>query len=316
MLFIGVCGLLYPSVSQYWNSKTQTRAVENYQAILDSLKKEDYTAFFQAAEEYNSALYGLEDHLRDYRLLEGYEEILNVSGNGIMGYVMIPKLGVELPVYHGISAEVLNIACGHLEGTSLPIGGENTHACISAHSGYPTQKFFDDIDEMKSGDEIYIYVLNRTMKYTVTDKDVVEPDDSSKLEVVQGKDLLTLVTCTPYGINSHRLLIHAERVPFAVATHDSAATISQLTESNYYSSQLQIVIAGFVVIAVVIVKIVIYEETENFIKMFDCVGIIFGRSGDRKSIDSKRSRFKCSSCSSGVLNINANIEPTVNSRNY
>ena len=154
----------------------------------------------------------------------------------------------------------------HLEHTSFPIGGENTHACISAHSGYPTQKFFDDIDELENGDEIYIYVLNRTMKYTVTDKDVVEPDDSSKLEVVQGKDLLTLVTCTPYGINSHRLLIHAERDSFAVATHDSAATISQLTESNYYSSQLQIVIAGFVVIAVVIVKIYYWRRKRKRIR--------------------------------------------------
>ncbi|MBQ2427495.1 MAG: class C sortase, partial [Ruminococcus sp.] len=167
---------------------------------------------------------------------------------------------------HGESDDVLTKGAAHLEHTSFPIGGENTHACISAHSGYPTQKFFDDIDELENGDEIYIYVLNRTMKYTVTDKDVVEPDDSSKLEVVQGKDLLTLVTCTPYGINSHRLLIHAERVPFAVATHDSAATISQLTESNYYSSQLQIVIAGFVVIAVVIVKIYYWRRKRKRIR--------------------------------------------------
>lgn len=198
-------------------------------------------------------------------ILSHYDEILDFDG-GVMGYVEIPSIHVRLPIYHGESDDVLTKGAAHLEHTSFPIGGENTHACISAHSGYPTQKFFDDIDEMKSGDEIYIYVLNRTMKYTVTDKDVVEPDDSSKLEVVQGKDLLTLVTCTPYGINSHRLLIHAERVPFAVATHDSAATISQLTESNYYSSQLQIVIAGFVVIAVVIVKIYYWRRKRKRIR--------------------------------------------------
>ena len=198
-------------------------------------------------------------------ILSHYDEILDFDG-GVMGYVEIPSIHVRLPIYHGESDDVLTKGAAHLEHTSFPIGGENTHACISAHSGYPTQKFFDDIDELENGDEIYIYVLNRTMKYTVTDKDVVEPDDSSKLEVVQGKDLLTLVTCTPYGINSHRLLIHAERVPFAVATHDSAATISQLTESNYYSSQLQIVIAGFVVIAVVIVKIYYWRRKRKRIR--------------------------------------------------
>ena len=120
MLFIGVCGLLYPAVSQYWNSKTQTRAVGNYQEILNSLKKEDYSMFFQEAEKYNEALAALESPLLDYRQLTGYNDILNVNGNGIMGYISIAKLGVELPLYHGVSAEVLNIACGHLEGSSLP----------------------------------------------------------------------------------------------------------------------------------------------------------------------------------------------------
>ena len=124
MLFVGVCGLLYPSVSQYWNSKTQTRAVENYLEILDSLKPEDYDAYFQEAEDYNAILNALAFPLTDYTQLQGYHNILNSSGSGIMGYVSIAKLGVELPLYHGISAEVLNVACGHLEGTSLPIGGK------------------------------------------------------------------------------------------------------------------------------------------------------------------------------------------------
>ena len=212
MLFIGVCGLLYPSVSQYWNSKTQTRAVENYQAILDSLKKEDYTAFFQAAEEYNSALYGLEDHLRDYRLLEGYEEILNVSGNGIMGYVAIQKLGVELPVYHGISTEVLNIACGHLEGTSFPVGGENTHCILSAHRGLPHAKLFTDLDKMELGDTFTVTVLDRTVTYQVDQIKVVRPNEIDDVRIIEGQDHCTLLTCTPYGINSHRLLVRGTRI--------------------------------------------------------------------------------------------------------
>ena len=131
MLFVGVCGLLYPSVSQYWNSKTQTQAVENYRQILESLQPEDYDTYFEEAKNYNISLNELKYPLTDYYKIEGYKDILDVSGTGIMGYVSIPKLGVELPLYHGISAEVLNIACGHLEGTAFPVGGENTH-CVDA----------------------------------------------------------------------------------------------------------------------------------------------------------------------------------------
>ena len=167
MLFVGVCGLLYPSVSQYWNSKTQTRAVENYQEILNSLKQEDYEAFFQEADTYNAALNELKNPLLNYRQLDGYNEILNINGNGIMGYVSIPKLGVEIPIYHGISAEVLNVACGHLEGTSLPVGGENTHCVLSAHRGLPHAKLFTDLDKLEEGDTFTLTVLNRTLTYQV-----------------------------------------------------------------------------------------------------------------------------------------------------
>ena len=265
ILFSAVC-FLYPAISNAINEQCNKSRIDDYNNNVDSISQEDLDDYFSVAEKYNEAL--ATDVITDNQMvsiLSHYDEILDFD-SGVLGYVEIPSIHVRLPIYHGESDDVLSKGAAHLEHTSFPIGGENTHACISAHSGYPTQKFFDDIDELENGDEIYIYVLNRTMKYTVTDKDVVEPDDSSKLEVVQGKDLLTLVTCTPYGINSHRLLIHAERVPFAVATHDFAATISQLTESNYYSSQLQIVIAGFVVIAVVIVKIYYWRRKRKRIR--------------------------------------------------
>ena len=212
MLFIGVCGLLYPSVSQYWNSKTQTRAVENYQALLDPLKEEDYTAFFQAAEEYNIALTQLENPLLDYRQLEGYDKVLNVSGNGIMGYVAIQKLGVELPVYHGISTEVLNIACGHLEGTSFPVGGESTHCVLSAHRGLPHAKLFTDLDRMELGDTFTITVLDRTVTYQVDQIKVVRPNEIDDVRIIDGADHCTLLTCTPYGINTHRLFVRGVRI--------------------------------------------------------------------------------------------------------
>ena len=212
MLFIGVCGLLYPSVSQYWNSKTQTRVVENYQDILSSLDQADYDEFFQDAEAYNAALAELPSPLFDYRQLQGYEDALNVNGNGIMGYVIIKKLGVELPIYHGISAEVLNVACGHLEGTSLPVGGESTHCVLSAHRGLPHAKLFTELDKMELGDTFQITVLDRTFTYQVDQIKVVRPDEINDIEIVKGKDYCTLLTCTPYGINSHRLLVRGNRI--------------------------------------------------------------------------------------------------------
>ena len=255
MLFIGVCGLLYPSVSQYWNSKTQTRAVENYQALLDSLKEEDYTAFFQAAEDYNIALAQLEDPLLDYRQLEGYDEILNISGNGIMGYVAIQKLGVELPVYHGISTEVLNIACGHLEGTSFPVGGESTHCVLSAHRGLPHARLFTDLDKMELGDTFTITVLDRTVTYQVDQILVVRPDEIDGVRIIDGADHCTLLTCTPYGINSHRLLVRGTRI-------ENAAPVLYVTSDAYRIDSLVAtpVVAAPILFILLIVLMVKYRN--------------------------------------------------------
>ena len=255
MLFIGVCGLLYPSVSQYWNSKTQTRAVENYQALLDSLKEEDYTAFFQEAEAYNNALFELEDHLVDYRYLTGYDEILNVSGNGIMGYVAIQKLGVELPVYHGISPEVLNIACGHLEGTSLPVGGENTHCVLSAHRGLPHAKLFTELDKMELGDTFTITVLDRTVTYQVDQIKVVRPSEIDDVRILDGADHCTLLTCTPYGINSHRLLVRGTRI-------ENAPPVLYVTSDAYRIDSLVAtpVVAAPILFILLIVLMVKYRD--------------------------------------------------------
>ena len=226
MLFVGVCALLYPSVSQYWNTKTQTRAVDNYQEILDSLKEEDYDAYFQAAEEYNTALAALKFPLTDYPQLTNYNEILNINGNGIMGYVSIPKLGVELPLYHGISAQVLNIACGHLEGSSLPVGGDSTHCVLSAHRGLPHARLFTDLDKMEVGDTFLLTVLNRTLTYQVDQITVVRPNETEEVQIIAGKDLCTLLTCTPYGVNSHRLLVRGTRI-------ENAAPALYVTSNAY-----------------------------------------------------------------------------------
>ena len=255
ILFIGVCGLLYPSVSQYWNSKTQTRAVENYQALLDSLKEEDYSAFFREAEAYNKDLYELEAPLLDYRELEGYDGILNVSGNGIMGYVAIQKLGVELPVYHGISPEVLNIACGHLEGTSFPVGGENTHCVLSAHRGLPHAKLFTELDKMELGDTFTVTVLDRTVTYQVDQIEVVRPNEIDDVRIIDGADHCTLLTCTPYGINSHRLLVRGTRI-------ENAPPVLYVTSDAYRIDSLVAtpVVAAPILFILLIVLMVRYRD--------------------------------------------------------
>lgn len=255
MLFIGVCGLLYPSVSQYWNTKTQTRAVENYREILESLKPEDFEAYLQAAEEYNTKLSELSSPLFDYRSVSGYNSLLNISGNGIMGYVSIPKLGVELPLYHGVSEEVLNVACGHLEGTSLPVGGENTHCVISAHRGLPHAKLFTELDRMEVGDVFTITVMNKTITYQVDQIKVIDPGEIDDVQIVEGEDLCTLLTCTPYGVNSHRLLVRGTRI-------ENAAPILHVTSNVYRIDSLVATpaIAAPILLVLLIVLMVKYRN--------------------------------------------------------
>lgn len=255
MLLIGVCVLLYPALSQYWNSKTQTRAVDNYQDILASLEKEDYTAYFEEAESYNAALAELDDSLLQYDRLNGYDEILDISGTGVMGYITIAKLGVELPLYHGTSSAVLNIACGHLEGTSLPVGGESTHCVLSAHRGLPHAKLFTDLDKMELGDTFTITILDRTVTYQVDQIKVVNPDRVDDVQIIEGEDHCTLLTCTPYGINSHRLLVRGTRI-------ENAVPVLYVTSNAYKIDSLVAtpVVAAPMLLVLLIVLMVKYRD--------------------------------------------------------
>ena len=255
MLFIGVCALLYPSVSQYWNSKTQTHAVENYKEIINSLKQEDYDMYFKQAEEYNASLYKLDFPLTDYNQLKGYNDILNLSKTGIMGYISITKLGVELPLYHGTSKEVLNMACGHIEGTSLPIGGENAHSVLSAHRGLPHAKLFTELDKMEVGDTFTITILNHTITYQIDQIKVVLPNEAKDIQIVQGEDLCTLLTCTPYGINSHRLLVRGTRI-------ENAAPVLHVTSNAYRIDPLVAtpVVAAPILLILLIILMIKYRD--------------------------------------------------------
>ena len=209
---VGISLLLYPAFSNYWNSKTQSRAIVDYEAVLEHLKPEDYSAMFQAAYDYNRALYETDYPLMDYEEIPGYYDTLKLPGSSIIGYVKIDKIGVELPIYHGTSDEVLNVGVGHLEGTSLPVGGENTHSVMSAHRGLPSAKLFTDLDRLEPGDTFQITVLDQVLTYQVDQVKVITPTEVEDLLIAEGKDYCTLFTCTPYGINTHRLLVRGIRI--------------------------------------------------------------------------------------------------------
>ncbi|MBQ5671629.1 MAG: class C sortase [Oscillospiraceae bacterium] len=209
---IGISVLLYPAFSNYWNSKTSSRAIVDYEAVLQYMEPEDYSAIFQTAYDYNAALYQTEYPFRDHTTVPGYYDTLKIEGTDIIGYVKIDKIGVELPVYHGTSDRVLSKGVGHLEGTSLPVGGENTHSVMSAHRGLPSAKLFTDLDRLEIGDTFQIIVLDQVLTYQVDQIKIITPREIDDLQIVEGMDYCTLFTCTPYGINTHRLLVRGIRI--------------------------------------------------------------------------------------------------------
>ena len=209
---VGICILLYPAFSDYWNSKTQSRAITDYESILEDLETEDYTAIFEKAYTYNKELYETDFPLIDYKQVSGYYDTLRVTDNDMIGYLKIDRIGVELPIYHGTSDKVLSKGVGHLEGSSLPVGGANTHAVMSAHRGLPSAKLFTDLNRMEIGDTFQIIVLDQVLSYQVNFIKTIEPNDLSDLQITEGGDYCTLFTCTPYGINTHRLLVRGVRI--------------------------------------------------------------------------------------------------------
>ena len=209
---VGICILLYPAFSDYWNSKVQSRAITDYESVLENLKPEDYTAIFEKAYAYNNELYETDFPLRDYKQVSGYYDTLRVTDNDMIGYLKIDRIGVELPIYHGTSEEVLGKGVGHLEGSSLPVGGENTHSVMSAHRGLPSSKLFTDLDRVEKGDTFQVIILDQVLTYQVDFIKIIEPTDISDLQIIDGGDYCTLFTCTPYGINTHRLLVRGVRI--------------------------------------------------------------------------------------------------------
>ncbi len=212
MFIVGLSVLLYPAISEYINSKHASRVISEYNEKLSDSSESELNELFAEAENYNKRIRDNPSAFFEPSLIDGYEDVLDITGTGIMGYIDIDKINVELPIYHGIRKEVLQIGAGHLTGTSLPVGGESTHCVLSGHRGLPSARLFTDLDELEIGDTFTINVLDRRFTYEVDQIKTVLPEEYDDLRIVDGKDYCTLLTCTPYGINTHRLLVRGVRI--------------------------------------------------------------------------------------------------------
>lgn len=277
LIFLTGVGIMsYPMISSFVNNMDYRDSMTNYVADVEQMQDESITKNFQDAEDYNKSLTGnviLTDPFDEeaYKLIGAdYEDTLDVDNEGLIGYVEIPKLNVYLPISHGTSEEVLEQGAGHLQNTSFPIGGESTHSIISAHTGYPGKTFFDYIDELEYGDEFYIHVLDRTLKYEVDNILVILPEETEHLRITTGEDWVTLLTCTPYGINSHRLLVRGTRVEYTPETLTTEYKPVSMDKTCMYLLGYKIpywacacVVGGFALLVIIIVVVAVVKSRKK-----------------------------------------------------
>lgn len=249
--------LNYPFLSQQINRKNEITMISSYDSEIDGISEEKLEELLREAKEYNEALRrsgaGLQDAFSDDRSAdERYESLLNTDGSGMMGYLEIPDIGVRLPIYHGVSVQVLEKGAGHLYGSSLPVGGEGSHAVLSSHRGLVSRELFTNLDQVKTGDIFKLYVLNEKMAYRVDDIRTVKPEETDSLGIRDGEDRVTLVTCTPYGVNSHRLLVSGVRIPWEEAdeTEERASAGMSLRLEYVFGVSLMILIAAGIVLLI------------------------------------------------------------------
>ena len=263
MFLVGFGVLIYPTVSNQWNTYRQSKLITSYEEVVEEMEAEDFSAEWELAENFNktieyNAIYGDAFGTEDTELEDTeYWKILNVANDGVMGYLSIPKINVKLAIYHGSEEEVLQTGIGHINGTKLPIGGESTHCVLAAHRGLPSARLFTDIDQMQKGDMFYVHVLDETLAYSVDQiLDMVDKDDVDALEsalgIEEGRDHITLFTCTPYGVNSHRLLVRGSRVPYS-GEEDVVVTAPEAVVQSIQNYYMIYLILGLAVTFLVIV---------------------------------------------------------------
>jgi len=250
VLLIGLSLLLYPSFSDWWNSRVQSRAISNYSELVANLDQTDYSHLWEAARAHNESLLDRGNpYLLSEEQREQYGQLLVLDDSGIMGYIEIPTLNQTLPLYHSTEEQVLQVAVGHIEWSSLPVGGESTHCVVSGHRGLPSAKLFTDLDKLVVGDLFMFHVLDETLTYEVDQILVVEPQETQELLIQEGKDLCTLVTCPPYGVNSHRILVRGHRVENLEATQQVRVTADAMIIEK-------MVVAPFVLVPILLMMLI------------------------------------------------------------
>ncbi len=247
----GLSLLLYPSISNYYNSFHQTRAIADYEHIMKDVSKEEYETMLKEAEEYNKNVQKSNGYIiKSEEQKQWYESLLNIDGTGMMGYIEIPSIRVSLPIYHNTDDAVLQFAVGHLNWSSLPVGGESTHSLLSGHRGLPSAKLFTNLDRLKEGEIFKLYILDTVLTYQVDKISVVEPGNVNKLSIIEGGDFCTLITCTPYGINTHRLLVRGQRITTTENIHaaSDAMQIDTLIVAVFLACPMILILVLFTMI--------------------------------------------------------------------
>lgn len=275
LMFLLALGItLYPLISNWYNERHQSEIHTQYEEIMEQIDDTELLEARAAAADYNATLVPgtqsgdsfSQEAIRE--AAENYDSLLNMAGDGIMGYVQIPMIRVDLPIYHGTETETLDVGIGHLLGTSLPVGGESTHSVLTAHSGMATQKLFSDLDQLESGDVFYLQVLGETLAYQVDVINTVLPHDTTYLGITEGKDHCTLVTCTPFGVNTHRLLVRGTRIPYeeAEVIVEEQLQIEEPPASTWEQQYLKGILTGLgavVLIAVIFLAWRFYKRRKN-----------------------------------------------------
>lgn len=257
LFLIGLSILLYPVISNQWNQYRANKLINKYQDSVKENSNTNYDDLIKAAQNYNETLltesmpdaFSIRENIQD----EKYESLLNINRDGMMGYIEIPSIEIQIPIYHYTTDEVLDKGVGHLFGSSLPVGGQNTHVVLSAHRGLPSQELFTNLNLLESGDQFYLDILNQKMAYEVIDIQTVLPEQTESLGIKQDEDLVTLITCTPYAVNSHRLLVTGKRIDYTEDTKNSKSVIHRAIGSPTLVFQLLSVVIGFVIAFIVVI---------------------------------------------------------------
>ena len=264
LFFIGI--LLYPTISDYLSRIHSSQVIQSYEKSVIGLDQETKDTMLKDAQTYNSSLIGKEELYDPFMSIEKvdkyYMSLLNSNGDGVMGYIQIPRIDVKLPIYHTTSEKVLQKGVGHLQGTSLPIGGKSTHAALSGHRGLPSSNLFTDLDLLEIGDIFYMEVLGNTSAYKIDQIKTVLPTETKDLEIVDGKDYVTLITCTPYSVNTHRLLVRGTRIDYQKAIEEQA---NEVNNGIHVPFEIQILLIGFTVLMLIFLLLKVRRKNHEVV---------------------------------------------------